>query len=67
LRGSLDYAVPDAENREYADFLFPRLSVFPASVPAWVDKALGMCAVKGKRSAKHWCDNHDLKAFLAQL
>ena len=30
-------------------------------------KALGMCAVEGKRSAKHWRDNHDLMAFLAQL
>jgi integrase/recombinase XerD len=30
-------------------------------------KALGLCAVKGKRSAKHWRDNHDLMAFLAQL
>jgi site-specific recombinase XerD len=30
-------------------------------------KVLGLCAVKGKRSAKHWRDNHDLMAFLAQL
>jgi site-specific recombinase XerD len=30
-------------------------------------KALGMCAVKGKRSAKHWRDNNDLMTFLAQL
>ena len=30
-------------------------------------KALGMCAVEGKRSAKHWRDNHDLMASLAQL
>jgi site-specific recombinase XerD len=30
-------------------------------------KALGLCAVKGKPSAKHWRDNHDLMAFLAQL
>jgi integrase/recombinase XerD len=30
-------------------------------------KALGLCAVKGKRSVKHWRDNHDLMAFLAQL
>lgn len=30
-------------------------------------KALGLCAVNGKRSVKHWRDNHDLMAFLAQL
>ena len=30
-------------------------------------KALGLCAVKSKQSAKHWRDNHDLMAFLAQL
>ena len=30
-------------------------------------KALGLCAVKRKRSAKHWRDNHDLMDFLAQL
>ena len=30
-------------------------------------KALGMCAVKGKRSANRWRDNNDLMAFLAQL
>jgi site-specific recombinase XerD len=30
-------------------------------------KALGLCAVKSKRSAKHWRDNHDLMAFLGQL
>jgi len=30
-------------------------------------KTLGMCAVESKRSAKHWRDNHDLVAFLAQL
>jgi integrase/recombinase XerD len=29
--------------------------------------ALELCAVKGKRSAKHWRNNHDLMAFLAQL
>ena len=30
-------------------------------------KALGSCAVKSNRSEKHWRDNHDLMAFLAQL
>jgi site-specific recombinase XerD len=30
-------------------------------------KALGLCAVKSNRSEKHWRDNHDLMAFLAQL
>jgi integrase/recombinase XerD len=30
-------------------------------------KALGLCAVKNKRSAKHWRDNHDPMAFLAQI
>lgn len=30
-------------------------------------KALGLCAIKSKRSAKHWRDNHDLMAFLGQL
>jgi integrase/recombinase XerD len=30
-------------------------------------KALGLCAVKDNRSAKHWRDNHNLMAFLAQL
>jgi site-specific recombinase XerD len=30
-------------------------------------KALGMCAVKGKRSVNRWRDNNDLMAFLAQL
>lgn len=30
-------------------------------------KALGLCAVKSKRSAKHWRENRDLMAFLAQL
>lgn len=30
-------------------------------------KALGLCTVKGNRSAKHWRDNHDLMAFLGQL
>jgi len=30
-------------------------------------QALGLCAVKGKRSARHWRDNRDLMAFLAQL
>lgn len=30
-------------------------------------KALGLCAVKGKRSAKHWRDNNNLMAFLAHL
>ena len=30
-------------------------------------KALGLCAVKSKRTAKHWRENHDLMAFLAQI
>jgi site-specific recombinase XerD len=30
-------------------------------------KALGLCAVKSKRSAKHWRDNHDLMDFLAHI
>ncbi len=30
-------------------------------------KALGLCVVKTKRSAKHWRENRDLMAFLAQL
>ena len=30
-------------------------------------EALGLCAVKDKRSAKHWRDNHNLMTFLAQL
>jgi site-specific recombinase XerD len=30
-------------------------------------KALGLCAVKSNRSEKHWRDNHDLMAFLAQI
>ena len=30
-------------------------------------KALGLCAVKGKRSVTHWRDNHDLMAFLDQI
>jgi site-specific recombinase XerD len=30
-------------------------------------KALGLCAVKSKRTAKHWLENHDLMAFLAQI
>ena len=30
-------------------------------------KALGLCAVKSNRSEKHWRDNHDPMAFLAQI
>jgi integrase/recombinase XerD len=30
-------------------------------------KALGLCAVKSKRTAKHWRENRDLMAFLAQI
>jgi hypothetical protein len=30
-------------------------------------KALGLCAVKSARSAKHWRDNPDLMSFLAQI
>jgi integrase/recombinase XerD len=30
-------------------------------------KALGLCAVESNRSEKHWRDNHDLMAFLAQI
>ena len=30
-------------------------------------KALGLCTVKSNRSEKHWRDNHDLMAFLAQI
>ena len=30
-------------------------------------KALGLCAVEGKRSVKHWRDNQDLMAFLDQI
>ena len=30
-------------------------------------KALGLCAVKNTRSAKHWRDNPDLMSFLAQI
>jgi site-specific recombinase XerD len=30
-------------------------------------KALGLCAVKGTRAAKHWRDNPDLMSFLAQI
>lgn len=30
-------------------------------------KALGLCAVKGTRAKRHWRDNPDLMAFLAQL
>jgi len=30
-------------------------------------KALGLCAVKNKRSTKHWRDNPDLMSFLAHI
>jgi hypothetical protein len=30
-------------------------------------KALGLCAVNSTRSAKHWRDDRDLMAFLAQI
>lgn len=30
-------------------------------------KALGLCAVKSKRSPRHWRDNPDLMSFLAQI
>jgi site-specific recombinase XerC len=30
-------------------------------------KALGLCAVKSSRSARHWRDNPDLMSFLARI